>query len=107
MVRYFFVDCSFFDPIRITQGNIASLKYYNEGIVSDINTIILYELEVLYYLTWYTIHKIIYKNLNSYKAVNKDIKYLTKSLFKKFQDCSERLSLNAKRETMKHSQYGS
>lgn len=34
MVRYFFADCQFFDPTRITRGNIASLKYYSEGILS-------------------------------------------------------------------------
>jgi hypothetical protein len=50
MVRYFFVDCQFFDPTRITLGNIASLKYYNEGIVPDIDMRILIELKIHYYL---------------------------------------------------------
>jgi hypothetical protein len=36
-VSYFFVDCHFHDATRIMEGNIASLKYYNEGIVSHIN----------------------------------------------------------------------
>jgi hypothetical protein len=61
MVRYFFVDCQFFDPTRIMQGNIASLKYYNEGTVSDIDMRILIQLRIHYYLTQFTVYKIIYK----------------------------------------------
>jgi hypothetical protein len=35
MIRYFFVECHFLDSTRIMGANIiASLKYYNEGIVS-------------------------------------------------------------------------
>jgi hypothetical protein len=42
MVRYFYADCHFLDPTRVMEGNIvAYLKYYNEGIVSHINLIIL------------------------------------------------------------------
>jgi hypothetical protein len=51
MVRYFFADCHLLDPTRIMEGNIiAYLKYYNEGIVSHINLIILIYLrsDVLY-----------------------------------------------------------
>jgi hypothetical protein len=45
MVRYFFADCHFLDPTRIMEGNIVPyLKYYNEGIVSHINLIILIRL---------------------------------------------------------------
>jgi hypothetical protein len=34
-IRYFFLDCQFFD-LTTVQRNVASLKYYNEGNVSDI-----------------------------------------------------------------------
>lgn len=41
LLRYFFAGCQFFDPTRLTHGNIASLKYYSEGTVSDMDMRIL------------------------------------------------------------------
>ena len=41
LLRYFFADCQFFHPTRIIHGNIATLKYYSEGTVSDMDIRIL------------------------------------------------------------------
>jgi hypothetical protein len=68
MIRYFFVDCQFSDLIRVMQGNVASLKYYNEGTVSDISCefYVRYKLWTLIYLNFNKRKMVYNKQNNSY-----------------------------------------